>query len=857
MEESHYFIYVHNEGAQTFGRIFRGLNKVGENVDFDSMWAVLASALQEIHTKNASNLSFEELYRNAYKLVLRKQGHDLYSKVKEFEERWLRQQVLPKIRETVSGVVLAGASGLLAPTVNEERIAGERFLRGLKEAWQEYILCMNMTTDVLMYMDRVYCVETRTPSIFIACMGLFRDCIIRPGLDQDDGQSAKVGDLLNSVILSLIRMEREGDLVDRHLIRSCMYMLEGLYGDEAQHESDRLYLTSFEPLFLDASRSFYKAQIEALLRETDAASLLKQVEKRFAEEQDRCRSTISPLTAPKIQAVMEDEIIRKHMRDVVDMDGSGAKYMFDNDRCQELGLLYGLIARVDAKKSELCRALSQRVVELGSQISRAAQAASAACEAPPTHADPAEAHAAPLQAGPNAAALQTTAAIKWVDEVLALKVKCDTILATAFAADHDLQAALTRGFASVVNAFPRSPEYISLFIDDNLRRSLKGKTEHEADEVLDKAIVLLRYVQDKDFFERYYKKHLSKRLLSGRSISHEVEKQMISKMKLELGNYFTQKLEGMFKDMSVSEDLSKAFKAHLGRLDGGGGGSGGGAPDSVELAVHVLTSTFWPLEVLDGSGAGSDGAAVRGGSCLFPPVIDRAKTSFEKFYLNKHTGRRLTWQANAGSADIRAIFPAVPAAAGHSPALSKPRRHELNVSTYAMVILLLFNDLAPGRSLTFEEIQAGSGIAPDELARNLQSLAVAPKTRILLKEPMSKEVRARDRFRVNDAFSSKFLKIKVGVVASANKVEGERERRDTERRNDEMRGGLIEAAVVRIMKGRKELGHQQLCAELIAQLAARFVPEMPMVKKRIESLIEREYLERVDGPDRAAYRYLA
>lgn len=41
------------------------------------------TAITEIHNKNASSLSFEELYRNAYNLVLHKHGDLLYSGVKQ------------------------------------------------------------------------------------------------------------------------------------------------------------------------------------------------------------------------------------------------------------------------------------------------------------------------------------------------------------------------------------------------------------------------------------------------------------------------------------------------------------------------------------------------------------------------------------------------------------------------------------------------------------------------------------------------------------------------------------------------------------------------------------------------------
>ncbi len=44
-------------------------------------WDALANAIDEIYNRNASQLSFEELYRNAYNLVLHKHGTLLYEGV--------------------------------------------------------------------------------------------------------------------------------------------------------------------------------------------------------------------------------------------------------------------------------------------------------------------------------------------------------------------------------------------------------------------------------------------------------------------------------------------------------------------------------------------------------------------------------------------------------------------------------------------------------------------------------------------------------------------------------------------------------------------------------------------------------
>ena len=64
-------------------------------------------------------------------------------------------------------------------------------------------------------------------------------------------------------------------------------------------------------------------------------------------------------------------------------------------------------------------------------------------------------------------------------------------------------------------------------------------------------------------------------------------------------------------------------------------------------------------------------------------------------------------------------------------------------------------------------------------------------------------------------------------------------------------------SMLTLSRQRKELLHQKLVAEVIQQLTARFLPDVNMVKRKIESLIEREYLERIEDREPAAYRYLA
>merc|ERR1712232_1454517 len=110
------------------------------------------------------------------------------------------------------------------------------------------------------------------------------------------------------------------------------------------------------------------------------------------------------------------------------------------------------------------------------------------------------------------------------------------------------------------------------------------------------------------------------------------------------------------------------------------------------------------------------------------------------------------------------------------------------------------------------------------------------KHKIIRKTPINNKIHKTDRFVANSRFVSNNRKIRI-PMASLDTRE-----RDNKRVQED-RGLAIDATIVRIMRARKTLLHQQLHAEVLSQLSF-FKPEPRFVKRRIEALIEREYVER-------------
>jgi len=648
--------------------------------------------------------------------------------------------------------------------------------------------------------DRTYVVQSKRRPVYNMGLYLFQTAV----WEFKDIRGRCVQSILN-----MVKSERDAISVeDLHqhdgLLKSVLGMLLELgystgisaTGYDSQQKNS-VYERDFESLFLETTQEYFRVESSNAVISCSVPDYVEKAERRLKEENFRSSRYLANTSCTSLLSIVETEFIERHAEDLVNNPNSGVATMLRDDRLDDLRKIYELFLRVPSTVDFIRDTLSNCVKQAGDSLINDYERGSAD-------------------------------AATFVRGVLSLRQKYSYIVEKSLSSEKKSQKKLKEALERFLNVDSRAAHCLAIYADELLRSGLRGATEQEINEKLTNVIVVFRYLQDKDVFENFYKQYLAKRLLSSKSVSEDAEKQMVALLKAECGYQFTSKLEGMFNDMRISKDVREKFRTYK---------QNAVVKAPVDLEVDVLTTGYWPSQNVK--------------QCILPNIVETAKEHFLAYYLRSHTGRKLSWQTNSGSADIRANF---------QPTQGSLRRHELCVSTYQMCILFLFNKKDV---LTLKDIRDATKIPEDELQRHLISLCT-PKHRVLRKGSRGKGISGDvDTFTYNNNYASKLKRVKIPLVSmkdvstKQNSTDGNRSSKSSglPAPVEEDRRHLVEASIVRIMKSRRTAHHNDLIAEVTRQLSVRFVPSPPFIKQRIESLIEREYLER--SSDRRVYKYMA
>ncbi|EJC98883.1 Cullin-domain-containing protein [Fomitiporia mediterranea MF3/22] len=754
------------------------------NADLETTWRFLEEGVDHIMTKLQTGVSYSKymsLYTVSYNYCTSSRMHgnadssmvsgrsganlmgsDLYNKLTKY-----LIQHLKTVRE--------GA----------ENLVDEDLLRYYAREWDRYTTGANYINRLFTYLNRHWVKREKDEgrkgvyTVYTLALVQWKQNFF----NHIHNKNAK----LAGAVLRQIEKQRNGETIDQTLVKKVVdsFVSLGLDETDTNKQSLDVYKDHFEIPFIAATEKYYKTESEAFLAENSVSDYLKKAEERLKEEEDRVDRYLHTTTRKTLISKCEHVLIREHAETMWEE----FQKLLDFDKDEDLQRMYSLLSRIPEGLEPLRKKFEEHVKKAGL----------AAVEKL-------------VSSGDNAAE-ETIDPKAYVDALLEVHKKNSETVDRSFRGEAGFVASLDKACREFVNrnaatgsSSNKSPELLAKQADSLLRKNNKVSEEGDLESALNQVMVIFKYIEDKDVFQNFYTNKLSKRLIHGASASDEAEASMISKLKEACGFEYTQKLQRMFTDMSLSKDMTDAFKEKMAISH----------PEDADMTftIQVLGTNVWPLKSLDMN-------------FVIPKEIIPTYNRFQQYYQQKHSGRRLTWLWAYSKNELRSNY--------------ANQKYIFMTSSFQMAVLVQYNDYD---TLTFEELVTNTGI-PEDLLK--QVLAILTKARVLLHDGDG------EPYDLNPNYKSKKIKVNLNQpIKAAEKAETTEVLKNV----DEDRKFAIQATIVRIMKARKTMKNQALIQEVISHISTRFTPKIPDIKKAIDTLLEKEYMERVEGT-RDTFAYVA
>lgn len=546
----------------------------------------------------------------------------------------------------------------------------------------------------------------------------------------------KVNQNVMSAVLKMVKKQRDGETIEQAQIKSIVDSFVSLGLDETDSTKSTLdvYRYHFEKPFLEATTKYYEEESAQFVAQNPVVEYMKKAEARLEEEKNRVGLYLhQDIMNPLMKACL-GVLVTGHsalLRDEFQV-------LLDTDRQEDLARMYRLLARIVDGLEPLRTKFEAHVRKSGL----------AAVEKVAAEGDNME---------PKT----------YVDALLEVHSQYQKLVDDAFAGESEFVRSLDNACKEFVNrnkvcktGSTRSPELLAKYTDALLKKSGKSAEEADLEASLIQIMTVFKYIEDKDVFQKFYSRMLAKRLVHSSSASEDAETSMIGKLKEACGFEYTNKLQRMFQDIQISADLNSSYKDwQASVLDA----------DDLKSAVdpnyHILGTGFWPLTPPN--------------TDFIPPAeIVKTYDRFQKFYFDKHSGRKLTWLWQLCKGEVKANY-----------IKNTKIPYTFMVSTYQMAILLLFNDTD---TVTYEDAQKATTLSADWLD---PSLAIFVKAKVLIASPENGKPEPGTSYSLNYNFKNKKIKVNLNITV---KSEAKQEVEDTHKTIEEDRKLLMQVCIFRM-----------------------------------------------------------
>ncbi|CCI39240.1 unnamed protein product [Albugo candida] len=416
---------------------------------------------------------------------------------------------------------------------------------------------------------------------------------------------------------------------------------------------------------------------------------------------------------------------------------------------------------------------------------------------------------------------------EYIEALVQVRNRYHKMIHGAFNSHSLMRTALDQACRAFANSHAKLPEILAKYAHHLMTTEKKKKKssafaklklvdkpdlEDTMERKVENISVVFSLLNDKDVFKKFYAKYLAKRLIRETSVANDMEILLIQKLRETCGCDFVSKLQKMLKDKLLSKELNNTFESWIHEQEGVL--SERDEDTALALSLHkkiryqcnVLTAGAWPIAT-----------TALDKQLILPEILQAYENLFREFYVERGSGRKLD--------------PVYHLSHGTVQSYCYEKQYEFVLSFYQIMILLQYNS---NLEIPENQIAQTINIEAKDLRPHFNGLV---KTKILTRVQEEHET----RYRLNSHF--KHRKLRVSAVPSAP-IESPRNMESTRREMVEDRKMTLQAAIVRILKTRRDVLYPQLELELSGMLQNQFAPSTAMIKQNVEILIDKDFLKR-------------
>ena len=565
--------------------------------------------------------------------------------------------------------------------------------------------------------------------------------------------------------------------------------------EEKGPKIETLYEDEWFKLFRESTIKFCKDKGNTDIHNMSAIEYISAQLNYLEEEKIRQNEFINPKYHSKINDINYKYLIGEHAQLLGKMD-TGIPYMLENKRNEELKKAFKLLNFYPKSLEVIIKAFQPYIKARGEDINQNKE----------------------ITKDPK----------KFIPELINLKKEMDNLVSECFDNHPLFQDNKNKAFSLFMTKDIYAKQ-LANFTDFCMKIGFKGKSQDEIENTLNDIIGLFKCLNSKLAFQIESNKRMSERLIKNLTLSTNIEKNFITKLKQESGVNYVNKMLEMINDLEKNKNEMDAYKLTENKSSLNG----------IKFNIQVISQSAWEINK----------------KCMekieIPKFLSSCIDDFEKFYLLRHSNKKLVWCLGLSKLEIQLLY---------------LKNKNISISTLPQFLTLL--QLEKYGSMSIEKIAESLGCQISTVLTDIHGLVFnpsfnpqgLPEKGIILGsfDRETKEFKSTDIVSINQNFNTarqKFNTFPLTVKKSPAEIrENELEEAIITKRYQD---NILQSNLTRIMKSRigQVTTHTWLVSETAKQIDL-FKAQPQQIKENIEKLIEKNIIKRPDD-NRTCYEYIA